>query len=1041
MADYQARIDLLVGGQQRLRQLEQQLEGIEGNISGIERRWRAATAAFNRSQVILAGTGRDAPRGPGGRFARDPERAQRLATLAMERRAQIEQRLSRLAIARARVDAKNASARIASQNRVNNTITRQITLESKLNSATELYNTNLRKFQRGGGGAGNQALQDRAQQIQAAFQAFESGGSRNLRLVRALATELGRVVEAQNELNRAQALSSKGFEAGRRLQERLDVVSRAGNISGERVRSARSLATQAIAASRSGDQATYAEAIRRATAATSRLERESRDVALALAEQERETRRTTRATEARRRQETRDAQARRRQETRQQRASDAALQKRIENVALGAGFPLLFGGGPGAVLGGALGGIAGGFGAQIILSAFGQIVDKFVAAAAEAGDALRKPIESFEELIRIGGLAGTAVSRQVRVAEFLGIGEVGAAGVARAARSNIGAENVSALVEFAASTERLSNTFAIFDTNLKALLARGLTPVTNALDDFLKGLTGLRGSVDFADVDKIRFLEDSIAQLEKDGASGPYLTNLRKNLELLQEQNARAQEYKDLQDQIKEISDRVVSNAKAQARYEQDRLGLTRLVAASRQGQLAVDQASLELQKLQARLTPEVVGAEREILEILIKQAEARKEQAEAARLNAVEETRRQLERERLQREVEILNLKDQTRSVIINQAQFERGLLATFDSQEQALRMGYENKRDALELERQSALIGVNELDVQREINVVYQRRGLLLRQQSEFALRQLEAAGASAAIGEARFGNQLRQQRLEAGGRAASVIQAADPTPGLTAFFGGSEQLRQQQLVDFNVQLGNMNNQLKDTEDIINSIDFQKLSFTEQQGLERQAENLRNSIAAFREYQPAINEAALLQQRFQDALRLTQPAIQVTTQMLDDFANTAVTGNEAVAKALRSFAQILMQEAVRIIASYAAIGIAKAFAGFSGGGGTLNMPNGIGDSYKGLMNFADGGNPPVNRPSIVGEEGPELFVPRSSGTIIPNDKLGGGDVNSVVNVTISDSGTSVNAKEASQLGRVIESTVVGVIQRERRPGGILSR
>ena len=499
---------------------------------------------------------------------------------------------------------------------------------------------------------------------------------------------------------------------------------------------------------------------------------------------------------------------------------DRAFGRRAEGIALGAGFPLLFGGGPGAVLGGALGGVAGGFGAQIILSAVGQIFDKFVASAAEAGNALRKPIQSFEELIRVGGLAGTAVSRQVRVAEFLGIGEVGATGVARAARSNIGAENVSALVKFAASTERLSNTFAIFDTNLKALLARGLTPVTNALDDFLKGLTGLRGSVDFADVDKIRFLEDSIARLEKDGVSGPYLTNLRKNLELLQEQNARAQEYKDLQDQIQEIANRVVSNAKAQARYEQDRLGLTRLAAASRQGQLAVDQASLELQKLQARLTPEVVGAEREILEILIKQAEARKEQTEAARLNAVEETRRQLERERLQREVEILNLKDQTRSVIVNQAQFERGLLATFDSQEQALRMGYENKRDALELERQSALIGVNELDVQREINVVYQRRGLLLRQQSEFALRQLEAAGASAAIGEARFGNQLRQQRLEAGGRAASVIQAADPTPGLTAFFGGSEQLRQQQLVDFNVQLGNMNNQLKDTEDIINSI-----------------------------------------------------------------------------------------------------------------------------------------------------------------------------------------------------------------------------
>lgn len=41
-----------------------------------------------------------------------------------------------------------------------------------------------------------------------------------------------------------------------------------------------------------------------------------------------------------------------------------------------------------------------------------------------------------------------------------------------------------------------------------------------------------------------------------------------------------------------------------------------------------------------------------------------------------------------------------------------------------------------------------------------------------------------------------------------------------------------------------------------------------------------------------------------------------------------------------------------------------------------------------KGLT-FADGGSPPVGIPSLVGERGPELFVPRTSGTIIPNNQL----------------------------------------------------
>lgn len=49
----------------------------------------------------------------------------------------------------------------------------------------------------------------------------------------------------------------------------------------------------------------------------------------------------------------------------------------------------------------------------------------------------------------------------------------------------------------------------------------------------------------------------------------------------------------------------------------------------------------------------------------------------------------------------------------------------------------------------------------------------------------------------------------------------------------------------------------------------------------------------------------------------------------------------------------------------------------------------------------FADGGSPPVGRPSIVGERGPEVFVPRSAGTVVPNHALGGSQV--VVQQTIN--------------------------------------
>lgn len=40
-------------------------------------------------------------------------------------------------------------------------------------------------------------------------------------------------------------------------------------------------------------------------------------------------------------------------------------------------------------------------------------------------------------------------------------------------------------------------------------------------------------------------------------------------------------------------------------------------------------------------------------------------------------------------------------------------------------------------------------------------------------------------------------------------------------------------------------------------------------------------------------------------------------------------------------------------------------------------------------MSGFADGGSPPVGVPSIVGERGAELFIPKQAGTIVPNNQL----------------------------------------------------
>jgi hypothetical protein len=75
---------------------------------------------------------------------------------------------------------------------------------------------------------------------------------------------------------------------------------------------------------------------------------------------------------------------------------------------------------------------------------------------------------------------------------------------------------------------------------------------------------------------------------------------------------------------------------------------------------------------------------------------------------------------------------------------------------------------------------------------------------------------------------------------------------------------------------------------------------------------------------------------------------------------------------------------------------------AGAGAGAGT-DVGGYVGSDFiGGVLPFASGGRPPTGRPSLVGEKGPELFVPDSAGTVVPNSALGGRylSVNQVINV-----------------------------------------
>lgn len=110
---------------------------------------------------------------------------------------------------------------------------------------------------------------------------------------------------------------------------------------------------------------------------------------------------------------------------------------------------------------------------------------------------------------------------------------------------------------------------------------------------------------------------------------------------------------------------------------------------------------------------------------------------------------------------------------------------------------------------------------------------------------------------------------------------------------------------------------------------------------------------------------------------------------------------------------------------------------------GKSFNLGGAVSSSLKGAGFggfFANGGRPPVGKVSVVGERGPELFLPNVSGTIIPNHAMGGGGVTLVNNINAPGATAETVmmirrelASAAPLLIQAAQRSTIGTMQRQR--------
>ena len=595
-------------------------------------------------------------------------------------------------------------------------------------------------------------------------------------------------------------------------------------------------------------------------------------------------------------------------------AARRVRRQRLEQVGLGAGFPLLFGGGAGSVIGGGLGGLTGSFGAQIAFSAIGQQIDQFIASVANVGTALTSASGTVEMFREKNLFSSDAVKKHAFELEQQGEMQKLATLLTKDLASQIGVNAVKNFQELGGEVKEFLGTINQLFLAVQGFVAGPLAKLLGAINTVLGGVStemqfkNLRGSL----------TGEAATQFEA------IIAEARGTRQLTSQERQRAL----LRGKSTAPVPGKLTTAAMQRALQDPR------TAALRQTLDVTGQTTLD----------DTLGGN-----------------------TAVKTAQRLLESS--QRRISILKLETEEIKKITD---FKNKIAA-------AELVG--DKRAVARLTRDQELAKLKS----NEDKAIARINPKLTEAQKALEKTNIEARGlAQAAEIRAQFERDIaaivKDEQNEAYKQQAKLLKA-----------------------NFDLQ----QKELKKAQDLAKSFgDTVKDGFVD-------------SIKA------ATDET----QRLSDAL--ANMLNRLSDQLLNLAANLAFYGN---AQGNLQQGQGLFGTLLGSVAS-----IFHPFASLMAPGGRYEGQSGpLAPTPPPLPALANGGIAMAGRAHIVGERGPELFVPRRTGTVIPNEAMGSASV--TVNVDASGSSVEGNADQASQLGKAIGIAVQQELVKQKRPGGLLA-